>query len=356
MLLSWEDLSIKILTTLYFFDMTENMLIPAAQMHTVFRSILVQHGFSDEKADAIAEIFTTNSLDGVYSHGVNRFTSFVKMVKDGHVIAAKEPFLVHATPSLEQWNGALGPGMLNARMATDRVVELAKKSGIGCVALANTNHWMRGGYYGWQAARKGVVFIGWSNTIGNMPAYGAIDTRLGNNPVVISLPYEEDAIVLDMAMSQFSYGAMEAATLKGEELPVYGGYDQEGKLTKDPSAVLQTRRMLSIGYWKGAGLSLLLDIVGTIVSGGLATHQISKQGVEKGLSQVFIGIDTMQLHNFKGIDACLQTILEDYKQSVAETEVLFPGERVVRRREENSVTGIPVVKKVWEKIIALMEG
>jgi 3-dehydro-L-gulonate 2-dehydrogenase len=241
-------------------------------------------------------------------------------------------------------------------MATNRVVELAKNSGVGCVALANTNHWMRGGYYGWQAARKGVVFIGWSNTIGNMPAYGATDTRLGNNPVVISLPYRGDAIVLDMAMSQFSYGAMEMAALKGEDLPVYGGYDQEGKLTKDPSAVLQTKRMLSVGYWKGAGLSLLLDIVGTIVSGGLATHQISKQGVEKGLSQVFIGIDTMQLHNFKGIDACLQTILEDYKQSVAETEVLFPGERVMRRREENNVKGIPVVRKVWEKIIALMDG
>jgi 3-dehydro-L-gulonate 2-dehydrogenase len=138
--------------------------------------------------------------------------------------------------------------------------ELAKISGIGCVALANTNHWMRGGYYGWQAARKGVVFIGWSNTIGNMPAYGATDTRLGNNPVVISLPYQGNAIVLDMAMSQFSYGAMEAATLKGEQLPVFGGYDQNGNLTKDPSAVLETRRMLSIGYWKGAGLSLLLTL------------------------------------------------------------------------------------------------
>jgi 3-dehydro-L-gulonate 2-dehydrogenase len=189
-----------------------------------------------------------------------------------------------------------------------------------------------------------------------MPAYSASDTRLGNNPVVISVPYQGEAIVLDMAMSQFSYGAMEMAALKGEDLPVYGGYDQKGNLTKDPAAVLETRRTLSIGHWKGAGLSLLLDIVGAVVSGGLATHQISKQGVEKGLSQVFIGIDTMHLHNFRGIDVCLQNIIDDYRQSVAHQEVLFPGERVMRRRAENSEKGIPVVRKVWEEITALINS
>jgi 3-dehydro-L-gulonate 2-dehydrogenase len=40
-----------------------------------------------------------------------------------------------------------------------------------------------------------------------MPAHGATDARLGNNPLVIALPYSDSAVVLDMAMSQYSFGS-----------------------------------------------------------------------------------------------------------------------------------------------------
>ncbi|HET7898156.1 MAG TPA: 3-dehydro-L-gulonate 2-dehydrogenase, partial [Flavisolibacter sp.] len=263
--------------------MPETVFVPYDEMENVFRSILLSLQFSPERAQTCAEVFAKNSLDGVYSHGVNRFALFVQMVKDGHILPNADPVAVHATPALEQWDGGLAPGVSNAIQATDSAVLLAQKNGIGCVALANTNHWMRGGYYGWQAAKAGCVFIGWSNTIANMPAYGAEDARLGNNPLVIAVPFGEEAIVLDMAMSQFSYGAMQMAALKGEELPVNGGYDKSGQLTRNPSAILETSRTVPIGYWKGAGLSLLLDILSAILSGGLATYQVSQQKAERGL-------------------------------------------------------------------------
>lgn len=122
--------------------MATSFLIPAAEMKAVFRSILLRHQFTLEKAETCAQIFTANSLDGVYTHGVNRFPVFVQMIIDGHVHPQAESFLVHAAPSLEQWDGALAPGVLNAVKATDRAIELAKQSCLGCVALANTNHWM----------------------------------------------------------------------------------------------------------------------------------------------------------------------------------------------------------------------
>ena len=141
--------------------------------------------------------------------------------------------------------------------------------------------------------------------------------------------------------------------MKGEELPVYGGYYRQGQLTRDPSAILTTRRTVPIGYWKGAGLSLLLDVVGAVLSGGLATHEISRQNVEKGLSQVFLAIDLRQLHNFRGIEAVLYHIIKDYKESVAEKEVRYPGEQVLRTRRQNREQGIPVLRKVWDEVLAL---
>ena len=41
----------------------------------------------------------------------------------------------------------------------ERAISLAKTGGIGCVALANTNHWMRGGSYGWQTVEAGMIGI-----------------------------------------------------------------------------------------------------------------------------------------------------------------------------------------------------
>ncbi len=328
-------------------------MIAPAEMQRVFEPILSAHGFPAEKAAACAAIFTSNSIDGVYTHGVNRFPVFVQMVKDGHVRPHANAVCVHATPAMEQWDGALAPGILNAVAATDRAVELAKGNGIGCVAMAHTNHWMRGGYYGWQAAQKGCVFLGWSNTIANMPAYGAEDNRLGNNPFVLAVPFQNDAMVLDMAMSQYSYGTMQLAEMRGETLPVYGGFDKNGELTKDPSAVLESGRTLSIGYWKGAGFSLLLDVIAAILSGGKAVHQITAQGAEKGLSQVFVAIDLAQLHNYRGVEACLKGIIDDYKASLSPKEIRYPGERVLRTREANTINGIPVLRKVWGEILQL---
>jgi 3-dehydro-L-gulonate 2-dehydrogenase len=336
--------------------MSENqnvIKISAKEMQALFSGILIKYHFTEERALQCAKVFTESSLDGIYTHGVNRFPRFVQYIKQGFVKADAAPSMENKFGGMEQWNGNLGPGISNALRVTDIVMSLAKEYGIGCVTLRNTNHWMRGGTYGWQAAKAGYVFIGWTNTIANMPAWGAKDARLGNNPLVLSLPYKDEAIVLDMAMSQFSYGALELAAMKNEQLSVFGGFDIEGNLTKDPLAILSSNSPLPIGYWKGAGLSLLLDLLSTILSGGLSTYELSKEEVEYGLSQVFIAIDISKLGNYSLIGKTIDNILKDYHQSAAVSEskeIVYPGERVLQLRKNNISNGIPVLKKIWEEI------
>ncbi|HUX55889.1 MAG TPA: 3-dehydro-L-gulonate 2-dehydrogenase [Bacteroidales bacterium] len=330
--------------------------ISSDQMNAEFLRILIKRGFTEARAGKCAEIFTLNSLEGVYSHGVNRFPRFVKNIIEGYIKPDEVPSLVHKTGALEQWNGNLGPGPLNAMFATERVTELAQENGIGMVAMANTNHWMRAGTYGWKAARKDFVFISWTNTCPNLPAWGAKDPRLGNNPLVFAVPYNGDAIVLDFAMSQFSYGKMESFNEEGKKLPYPGGFNNKGQLTTDPGEILETWRPLPIGYWKGASLALLLDIMATVLSGGLSTHQISSCVSENSLSQVFIAIHIKSLHNFPAIDNSIKEIIEDLKKSIPENEtarIRYPGENMTQIREENLKDGIPVNKDIWDKILRL---
>lgn len=334
---------------------TDTLHIPRQQMETEFYRILVGHGFSSAKAKACAELFTSNAVDGVYSHSVNRFAKFIQYVNDGYVNPDAEAICKNTAGAVEQWDGQAGVGVLNALACTQRAMELAAQFGMGCLALKNTNHWMRAGAYGRKAAAAGFAFIGWTNTNSNTPAWGATDARLGNNPLVIAVPYQNDPIVLDMAMSQFSYGAMEQHKLKGTRLPVHGGFDKDGNLTDDPEAILQSRRTLPVGYWKGAGLSLLLDMLATILSGGLSVSEISKQPAETNVSQVFIAINLSGLASHSRIPELLQQIIDDYHQSVPDKsgKVRYPGERIVQIRAENLSKGVPVLKKVWDEIQAL---
>ncbi len=336
--------------------MAQTINISAEKMVSEFQRILISRGFSEDEALECSEIFTNNSVDGVYTHGVNRFATFVKMVDDGFVKPNNTPLLKSKHAGIEQWDGNHGAGPLNAILATDIAINLSQQYGIGCVALSNTNHWMRGGAYGWHAAIKGFVFIGWTNTIANLPAWGAIDNRLGNNPLVLAVPYNDDAIVLDMAMSQYSFGSLHQAKMKDDKLLVDGGYDIAGQLTKDPSEIIASKRPLPVGYWKGAGLSLLLDILATILSGGLSTHEISKNKVETSVSQVFIVIDISKLKNHSSIPLMIENIIKDYHQSATEEEknrIMFPGERVLATRKNNLVNGIPVINGIWKEIIHL---
>src|SRR6516162_1277739 len=248
--------------------------VPSEHVQEVLREILKKLDFSPERAVLCARLFTEASRDGVHSHGLGRFPRFVRGIRTGLGNVHATPELAAARGSLERWTGRGGVGNLHAWQSMERAIALARMHGVGWVALAHTNHWMRGGTYGWQAAEAGVIGICWTNTMPNLPPWGSSAPLLGNNPLVIAVPRPQGHVVLDMAMSQFSYGALESYRKRGQLLPVDGGFDPEGRLTRDPGAIEASGRPLPIGYWKGSGLALMLDLLAGLLSGGRVTHEI----------------------------------------------------------------------------------
>ncbi len=70
---------------------------------------------------------------------------------------------------------------------------------------------------------------------------------------------------------------------------------------------------------------------------------------------MFIAFDLTKLKNASAIPALLERVIDDYHASVPDkdSKVLYPGERVVKVREENTKNGIPVIQKVWDEMMAL---
>jgi len=329
-----------------------DVLIPFPLLKQTLQDALEKVGFSAARASRCAELFAKTDLDGVRSHGIERFERLLNYIREGVVFPEKSPLLLSKAGFFERWDGQLGPGNLNAQFAMNRAMELAAESGIGCVALANTNHWMRGGSYGWQAVEQGKIGICFTNTMPNMPAWGAKESKLGNNPLVIGIPREKGPVVLDMAMSQFAYGKLSRLAQTGEKAAFPAGFDSMGELTDDPKTVLENQSAVPMGLWKGAGLSLMIDLLAALLSGGKSTNDIGKEKLESGLSQVFISLDPIVLGLEDWFEEKAEAILADYlgAEAFAGKSVFYPGQQTLQTRIKNLKNGVPVATETWEKL------
>jgi 3-dehydro-L-gulonate 2-dehydrogenase len=330
--------------------------IPFEAVHGQLAKALRKLGFAAAPADTCARLFAETTCDGVYTHGINRFPRFVAMVRNGIIDVEAEPQCVARFGALERWDGRCGPGNLNAYAAMERAMALSREHGLGCVVLGNTNHWMRGGSYGWQAADAGLIGFCWTNTMPNLPPWGGTEPCIGNNPLVIAVPRAKGPVVLDMAMSQFSYGALESYRKRGEMLPLDGGFDSAGNLTRDPGAIEASQRALPIGYWKGSGLSVVLDMVAAMLSLGKATHQLAPDPLrETGLSQMFLAMNPEALGPAGGESIADEIVASLYSCQPAEQgkTVRYPGEQTLRTRAENRRLGLPVDPAVWAEIVTM---
>ncbi|WP_273445221.1 3-dehydro-L-gulonate 2-dehydrogenase [Neolewinella agarilytica] len=334
------------------------LTISSKEMQDVLQALFKKYGFTDSRAHLLAEVHTQNTLYGVNSHGINRVPRFLDYVKKGVVKIDAKAEKVAEFGNIERWDGHQGPGVLNAIKCTNRAIELAKSSGMGLVALRNTNHWMRGGYYGWQAANQGCIAILFTNTQPNMPAWGAKESRIGNNPFVVSIPRKEGHIVLDMALSQFSFGKINEYKLQGEQLPFAGGWDEENKLSRDPEKILKKERGLPIGYWKGSAFSIVLDMLATLLSAGNSTYRIGQKKYETAVSQVYLCIYP-EVFPDKELQHSLINEIIDYTHDAPPMEAgkrtYYPGEQSANARKQNTQNGMKISKEIWQNILTLIE-
>lgn len=321
-----------------------------------FIRVLNKYGITGKDAEISAKLYADASRDGVYTHGLNRFPKFIKSIQNGSVDVTKRAVLKESFGSLERWNGQKGPGNLNAYIAMNRCIELAKEHTVGVVGLSNTNHWMRPGNYGLMATENDCIGIMWTNTVPNMPAWGGKDAKVGNNPVVFAVPHKDEPVLLDVAMSMFSYGKLEKLKREGKETPVDGGFNKDGKITRNPAEILETHQVFPIGYWKGSGLSLVLDLIAAAVAGGNTSRIVGTLPTETSLSQFFMCIDLSKFPDRERIDEEIEKTLEDIRHSIPMDEskpVHAPGDGTRKVREESMRDGILVDDGIWQSVLEM---
>ena len=247
-------------------------------------------------------------------------------------------------------DGQQAPGPLNAMFSVDHAINKAKHSGIALVGLKNTNHWLRPGYYAKLAARANCVLICWTNTIPNMLAHSQSPTigkpTLGNNPIVIGIPNGDKPIIFDTAMSQFSYGKIQQYAEDNKPLPVAGGYSDDGNPTNNAAKIFEQLSASAIGWWKGSGLSIMLDLLAAVLTGGQSVEEVSRHEGEQNISQVFIAINIEHLWGDQYFSRIANLIFQ-----LETDEIHWPGQSLNRTRAKNDIEGVTIPLHIWQAVL-----
>ena len=203
-----------------------------------------------------------------------------------------------------------------------------------------------------DAENAAIIFA--QNSLAGVYSHG-LNRKIGNNPLIMAVPRSNgEHAMIDCAVSQFSYGKLEDCRLKGQQLPVPGGYDTNGNLTTDPGEIEKTWRVLPMGYWKGSGISIALDLIATVLSNGNSVQKIGTFGDEVGLTQIMIAIDPTKGNSVELTDEIVNNIVADVKSSIPVKEggeVYYPGELELLNIKQNKEEGIPVIEEKWEEVL-----
>ena len=309
-----------------------------------------------QDAKRFAEIFAGNSLDGVYSHGMNRYPRYLSDMESGLCDAkVTQAERVSGLGGLEVWDAHFGVGPLIAQQMAERAIELARTHGIACVALRNNSHWLRAGRYGLMMADAGMMGLCMTNTCMNLVAYGAKEPSTGNNPITIAIPRRAGSLVMDMAVSQYAFGKLEIMAQEGGMLDTPCGYDTDGNLTNDPKKIVESGLMTPMALWKGSALSIMIDLMVSMLSLGRTSLEIGKPADgEKGMSQMFVCMNPAAVIDMDKAEAQMEktiAFLNSLEPKDGAHGVHAPGENLEKTRASNRERGIPVTEDTWQKIV-----
>ncbi len=339
--------------------MTATPRFPYDGLVAAIRDALAKEGLSPDIAATEASLAVESDLQGVPSHGVRMVPNLIAGIRDGRVAAAPTWRIVRDRAAICVLEGDRGPGRFICLKAMEEAIDRARRFGIGACLARNASHWGRAHAYAEAAARAGMIGVCMTNAKTSMAGWGSHKPVIGNNPLAIGLPgpAADMPVVFDMAMSQAAVGKVATFLREGRPVPGNWGLDAEGKSTNDAAAILKGA-VLPIGEHKGAGLSLMIQLMTAALAGGLLDHEVTgldSSGLDSGSNKLFVALDIesfIEPELFRARAKDLFAWLGEHADGEAE-HFRLPGERGRFAAAENRVSGVPVHEDIVAGLAAI---
>lgn len=327
-----------------------NARVTHIDLRTFTERVFQAVGVLAEDAETAAAVMIEANLCGVDSHGVRMLPGYITQIRNGKINPRGRIKIFNESPVMAHLEGNLALGGVVGVHAMEMAVGKAKISGVGFVLVRNSSHWGRAAYYSTLAARKGCIGICFANTEANMPPWGAKECRVGNNPLSIGAPRASgEPMVLDMAMSQAALGKIVMYDRMGRKAPSGWGLDDKGMPTHDPASILKSKHIIPMGQHKGSGLSVMIEIMTAILSGGKYCGELLEEAKGQpwgtAYSQAFIAIDIAIFTPFEQFQRRVDefvTYVKGAQRAEGFSEIIVPGERAWTEKALRKRDGIPL--------------
>lgn len=256
--------------------MSETFYIVPTEQHNALVAAAYQHrGYTADEAAQAARFSAFASHHGIRTHNA------IKALHLDHLFGSATggctpnveiEKIETRFPASQIWNANKKLGQATAYEAIDECIALADKYGIAQISVDNAFHYLWGGGYVMEAAKRG--YIAYTNCTAALaevvPFMGKYPT-LGTNPHSWGFPTTDAVgypIVIDWATSVIAMGRVQQFQREGTPLPPNAAVDKDGNMTTDANAV---NALMPFGAHKGYGLSLINEIVGAFIGGSLPT-------------------------------------------------------------------------------------
>src|SRR5471032_1918016 len=270
-------------------------VVPEAQHNTLVEAAYRHRGYHADEAAEGARFCAAASHHGIRTHNALKALHLDHLFGSGSkgcVPGAKIEVKSSRFAAAQVWNANKKLGQSVAYRAMDEAMKLADKYGCGTISVDNAFHYLWGGGYVMDAAKKGyIAYTNCTASLAEVVPFGGKFPTLGTNPHSWGFPTTEAVgypIVVDWATSVVAMGRVQQLKREGKPLPPLAAVDKDGNPTTDPAAAVS---LLPFGAHKGYGLSLINEIFGAYIGGSLPTIRSRwTDGDEKHTSAFFFQV------------------------------------------------------------------
>lgn len=324
-------------------------------------SCFLKLGVAADHAVITAENLIFANLRGVDSHGVIRLKIYTERLEAGGFKADARREIVSEGEGFALMDAGHGIGQVAGMEAMKLAIVKADKAGLAMVGVKNSNHFGAAGFYALRAVERGMIGMAATNAGPTMAPTGGREGRLGNNPISIAIPAGKyPPIVLDMATGAVAWGKIFVAQQEKKKIPATWALDRNGLPTDDPDAAAGGGLIQPFGGYKGYGLSLLIDILtGVLTGGGFSTHVKTLYQNLQSPSHVAHTFAALRIEGFmplgefrRRMDEMIE-LMQHCPAAPGVDRIYVPGEIEHETEQKRRAGGIPINPTLKEELSAL---
>ena len=323
----------------------------AASLAAFLTDVLSACGLPEADAATVAGGMLEADLTGSDAHGVFRLAGYVRQLKRGVFNPRANVTVLERGPATALIDGDQGLGHVVMTYAAKLAIELARESGVGWVGARRSNHAGAGAIYASIPVRHDMVGIyGAASSVHHMAPWGGTEPLLGTNPIAVAIPAgDEPPVILDIATSIASNGAIRTHQLEGRPMPE--GWVQN---RKDGSPITDPRRInegtyLPMAGHKGSGLSLVIGLLAGPLNGAAFGRDVrdfaAPPSGELNVGQFVVALDVARFLSPELFKAEVDRHIRDLNASrrlPGVDAIRVPGQGRAARRNERKTNGIPL--------------